>query len=445
MYRLGTAALAALTFTSLVSAVITQSVTVKGNAFFVGNDRFYIRGVDYQPGGSSDLSDPLANSDVCKRDIPVMKDLGINTIRVYTVDNSKNHKDCMDLLSEAGIYLILDVNTPKLSINREFPMYSYNQKYLQHVFATIDVFAQYPNTFGFFAANEVVNAANSTRSATIVKAVIRDMREYISKRIDRPIPVGYSAADVAENRLEMAHYLNCGDDAERSDFFAFNDYSWCGESSFVTSGWNQKVQNYSDYSIPLFLSEYGCNNISPRPFSEVKALYSVAMTGVFSGGLVYEYTQEPNNYGLVEVDGDSVTELQDYKNLKKQFEDTKNPSGDGNFQDDLPASECPEESDLWQASNTLPEMPADAQKYLTDGAGKPQGTSGTNHYVPPDGVDADFLSTPSSSSSSNSSSASSSATSGAAASGKVEMAMGGFWMSAIVASSALLGGALIAF
>lgn len=29
-----------------------QTVTVKGNAFFAGKDRFYIRGVDYQPGKS---------------------------------------------------------------------------------------------------------------------------------------------------------------------------------------------------------------------------------------------------------------------------------------------------------------------------------------------------------------------------------------------------------
>lgn len=45
------------------------AVTVKGNAFFAGNSRFYIRGVDYQPGGSSDPVDPLANIDTCKRDI----------------------------------------------------------------------------------------------------------------------------------------------------------------------------------------------------------------------------------------------------------------------------------------------------------------------------------------------------------------------------------------
>ena len=92
--------------------------------------------------------------------------------------------------------------------------------YLQHVFATIDVFSKYTNTLGFFAANEVINAANSTRAATVVKALIRDMRKYIGKHVNRPIPVGYSAADVAENRREMAYFLNCGSDDTRSDFFA---------------------------------------------------------------------------------------------------------------------------------------------------------------------------------------------------------------------------------
>lgn len=82
------------------------------------------------------------------------------------------------------------------------------------------MFSKYTNTLGFFAANEVINAANSTRAATVVKALIRDMRKYIGKHVNRPIPVGYSAADVAENRREMAYFLNCGSDDVRSDFFA---------------------------------------------------------------------------------------------------------------------------------------------------------------------------------------------------------------------------------
>jgi 1,3-beta-glucanosyltransferase GAS5 len=35
-----------------VSNPNTPPVTVKGNAFFANNQRFYVRGVDYQPGPS---------------------------------------------------------------------------------------------------------------------------------------------------------------------------------------------------------------------------------------------------------------------------------------------------------------------------------------------------------------------------------------------------------
>ena len=48
-------------------------------------------------------------------------------------------------------------------------------------------------------------------------------------------------------------------------------------------------------------SEYGCNEVLPRNFDEVPVLYTNDMIDVFSGGLVYEFTQEPNNYGLVKV------------------------------------------------------------------------------------------------------------------------------------------------
>jgi hypothetical protein len=203
------------------------------------------------PGGSSNVADPIADVSGCKRDIEKFTKLGINTVRVYTVDNSKNHDDCMNALAAAGIYLVLDVNTPKYSLNRADPKTSYNDVYLQNVFATIDAFAKYDNTLAFFSGNEVINDDASTAAAPYVKAVTRDMRQYIGNRNYRKIPVGYSAADVNSNRLEMAQYMNCGTDDERSDFFAFNDYSWCDPSSFTTSGWDQKVKNFTGYSIPL--------------------------------------------------------------------------------------------------------------------------------------------------------------------------------------------------
>merc|ERR1711964_179117 len=58
-------------------------------------------------------------------------------------------------------------------------------------------------------------------------ALQRDMKAYISAREYRNIPVGYAAADVAENVDQQLAYFDCGPDGVRGDFFALNDYSWC--------------------------------------------------------------------------------------------------------------------------------------------------------------------------------------------------------------------------
>lgn len=353
-------------------------ITVKGNAFFKGDERFYVRGVDYQPGGSSDLSDPIADADSCKRDVAKFKELGLNTVRVYSVDNSKDHDECMNALADAGIYLVLDVNTPKYSINRKHPKQSYNDVYLQYIFSTVDKFAKYKNTLAFLSGNEVINNGPSSKAAPYVKAVTRDLRQYIRSQGYRKVPVGYSAADVESNRLQMAEYMNCGTDDERSDFFAFNDYSWCDPSSFTKSGWDDKVKKFSNYGLPLFLSEYGCNT-NERKFEEVHALYSDKMTSVYSGGLVYEYSQESSDYGLVKIKGDSVSELPDFKALQKAFKETDNPEGDGGYNKTGGASTCPEkDAPSWDVDNdNLPAIPEPAKKYMKDGAGKAKGFGGS--------------------------------------------------------------------
>lgn len=414
---LGSLALAAAADNSTSSNSSTPAITVKGNAFYdsATNERFYIRGVDYQPGGSSNLTDPLADADICSRDVPVFKDLGINTIRVYTVDNSLDHSECMQMLSDAGIYLILDVNTPTAAISRHNAACSYNADYLQNVFATIDTFAQYDNVLGFFAGNEVINSDNTTATATYVKAVVRDMKKYIKARDYRTIPVGYSAADIVANRQLTAQYFNCGDDADaRIDMFGVNDYSWCGPSSFAVSGYATKMQLYKNYSIPIFLSEFGCNKVvSSRPFTEIQAIYSTQMSSVFSGGLVYEYSNETNNYGLVKIDDTtSVTKLTDYSNLKSEYASVENPAGDGGAYAGNDYSTCPDYvSGTWEANNTLPEMPSAASAYFKSGAGMPMGTYISTQNSCHDDDDDDIASLSSASESSSSSSSSSASSS----------------------------------
>ncbi|KAK6355929.1 hypothetical protein TWF718_000307 [Orbilia javanica] len=359
-------------------------ITIRGNAFYSGNNRFYVRGVDYQPGGASDPKDPLADPEICGRDIPAMKELGLNAVRVYIIDSSADHDECMKMLDDAGIYLILDVNTPRHSITRDNPGISYNEVYLQHVFGTMDVMSKYSNLMAYFAGNEVVNDETNTYAATYVKATVRDMKAYQKARKLRAIPVGYSAADVAQNRQLIAEYMNSGPDAERVDFHAFNDYSWCGAaSSYLISGYDQKVKNYTGYGIPTFLSEFGCNTNPPRTFTEIESIYHTNMTGVFSGGLVYEWTQEENNYGLVQVSKDlkTIEPLVDYDNLKEMYEKVPNPSGDGGATlTSGEPSECPARvPGVWDAECSLPTMPRRAEVYFTNGAGTPLGLDGPSN------------------------------------------------------------------
>lgn len=135
------------------------------------------------------------------------KKLSINTLRVYTVDNSVDHTECMSALADAGIYLALDLNTPKYSIRQDKPAESYNHVYLQNLFATVEEFAKYDNTLLFFSGNEVINDIPTSAAAKWVKAVTRDIKQFIGTRGFRKIPVGYSAADIGNTVQSTSRIL----------------------------------------------------------------------------------------------------------------------------------------------------------------------------------------------------------------------------------------------
>lgn len=156
-----------------------------------------------------------------------------------------------------------------------------------------------------------------------VQAIQRDLKDYIAKHSDRQIPVGYSAADVRDVLEDTWNYVSCeieDSPSSRADFFGLNSYSWCGDASYKSSGYDKLVDMFSETPNPVFFSEYGCNEVTPRVFSEVETLYSEKMTKSMCGGMIYEYTQEANKYGMVTINkNDTTTLMVDYENLMKQY------------------------------------------------------------------------------------------------------------------------------
>jgi 1,3-beta-glucanosyltransferase GAS1 len=224
-----------------------------------------------------------------------MAALRTNVIRVYAVDPTLDHTVCMNLLQQYDMYVVSDLSDPNDSINRNTPQWN-DELYARYT-SVIDMFSNYTNVIGFFAGNEVSNSLNTTQASAFVKAAVRDMKGYIVNKNYRPMYVGYATSDDSDIRENMANYFNCGDQTAAIDFWGYNIYSWCGDSNYIESGYNQRVAEFSTYSVPAFFAEYGCNVPSPRTFTEVASLFSSNMTGVFSGGIVYMYFQEANNYG----------------------------------------------------------------------------------------------------------------------------------------------------
>lgn len=254
-----------------------------------------------------------------------MQRLGVNTIRVYNLDPDIDHTACASIFNAAGIYMIIDVNSPlpNESLNRVAPWENYNLDYITRVFKVVEAFKNFPNTLGFFSANEIINEDSVAQVPQYVRAVTRDIKDYITAHSSRTIPVGYSAADVRPLLADTYNYFACNlanATSSKMDFFGLNSYSWCGDASFTTAGYDVLLQDFASTTVPVFFSEFGCNLVQPRTFGEIGAIYSQPFMGVFSGGLVYEYTQEANDYGLVTLNSNNTVSLiTDYNNLRSQY------------------------------------------------------------------------------------------------------------------------------
>lgn len=359
------AATVASLFSSYVSAEDLPAIEVVGNKFFFSNNgsQFYIRGVAYQADTANatddaTINDPLADYDKCSRDIPYLQKLDTNVIRIYAINTTLDHDKCMSALNDAGIYVIADLSAPKDSVDRLSP--SWDLSLYERYTSVVDEFAQYSNVLGFFAGNEVTNNNTNTDASPFVKAAIRDMKSYIKEKDYRSIPVGYSSNDDGDTRVPMADYFACGDDDVKADFYGINMYEWCGTSTFQKSGFADRTKDFANLSIPIFFSEYGCNEVKPRKFTEVEALYGKNMTDVWSGGIVYMYFEEDNNYGLVSIDGDDVKTLDDFNYYSSEINKISPTSANtASYSASTTSLACPATNTNWMAATDLPPTPSE--------------------------------------------------------------------------------------
>ncbi|PFH54754.1 carbohydrate-binding module family 43 protein [Amanita thiersii Skay4041] len=339
--------------------------------------RFYIKGVGYQEQGAvvesvdndfgepSNFIDPLALGDACRRDLPFLQQLSVNTIRVYSVNSSLNHDECMNMFSNAGIYTIIDLALPlNGSIDRTVPTWSTNL--LNQYIATIDAFSKYDNVLAYNVGNEVVRQDN-TQVAPYIKAAARDIKAYLKSKKSSAL-VGYAAINGNSNwRDALANYLSCDPSNSNSestaiDLYGLNDYEWCGDSTFQAS-YAGTTGDFAGYNVVAYFSEFGCITSPPRLWTETTALFSTNMSPVWSGGIAFSYFPAQSvqgQFGIVNIssDGSAVTTSDDFDRLKTQYGQASGPDSPA-FNDAQASSypSCPAANSTFLASTNLPPTP----------------------------------------------------------------------------------------
>lgn len=103
----------------------------------------------------------------------------------------------------------------------------------------------------------------------------------------------------------------------------------------LESGYDQLYDDLETYPIPLFFSENGCKGQDDtsepnRKFSDQPSIYGRDMNDRISGNIIYEWSEEVNEYGLISYVGSgallTLSKMGDFTRLSKQWA-TLTPAG----------------------------------------------------------------------------------------------------------------------
>lgn len=281
----------------------------------------------------------------------------------------------MTLLAEKGIYVFIGLPTPGLCINRMMPRESYTKELLRRYYSVVDAFRSFDNVAGFVVADQIVNDVNSTSAAEVVKAVVRDVKRYLTSVADqkggRVVFVGVADSEWAVSQSKTLEYYMAGSEEERVDFYAFVNFSsWPSEADYGERKWRTLLEKLQDTPVPVVVSEYGSNASRPRPFKETRTLYGQEMRSVVSGGFAYEFIEAPNQYGLVKIEDGTRIKLPDFDALKTRLEETRlnensmDPLQITERTPGLTGNQVPSVTADWLSGIELPTCPFSAKNYM---------------------------------------------------------------------------------
>lgn len=245
-----------------------------GKFFFLGDRKFYLRGVCYGPFEAADHGFPFPRLSVLEEDLAGIADLGANTLRTFTVPP----RWLLDRAAEHGLRVLVTVP------------WSQHVTFLDSadtvaqirgtVRAAVDTLAGHPAVLGLLVGNEIPPDIVRWYGAERVRAFLYGLVATVKDRAP-DLLVSYASFPPTE-------YL---DVAELVDFLSFNVYIH-DEAGFRR--YLSRLHNLAE-DRPLVLTELGVDSLREgraRQREFVGWMTRAAFEGGAAGAVVFSWTDE---------------------------------------------------------------------------------------------------------------------------------------------------------
>lgn len=141
----------------------SDSIKFDGYTLYINKSRFNIKGVAYSPvpiGSSVLYVQPFGDytssqyKSIWQRDFPKMKEMGANTVRIYTFRGNTDHYDFLDHLHHYGLKTIITFYMGTAEAN---PVVTEEQreKLTQYFVANVTKYSAHPAVLGWTMGNEI--------------------------------------------------------------------------------------------------------------------------------------------------------------------------------------------------------------------------------------------------------------------------------------------------
>jgi GT2 family glycosyltransferase len=249
------------------------NVTVKGKFFFIGKEKFFLKGVTYGTFSLGSHGAPFPEKPMVEKDFALMAELGANCIRTYTIPPDW----LLNLAATYGLRILIGI--PWAQHIAFLDSSSTRADIRQAIANGVKACREYPGVFGYLIGNEIPSDIVRWHGPKQIRAFLKELMGVV-KDADPKALVSYANYPCTE-------YLNI----DFTDFLSFNVYLH-REKDFRS--YVSRLHNLAEDK-PLVLSEFGVDSIREGTQSQAEILAQKLSTSFdmgAAGTIVFSWTDE---------------------------------------------------------------------------------------------------------------------------------------------------------